>query len=164
MPPQLKRLIPLFAVFIGLFLVARYLLIPESFGEHGHYRFNSIDENKNIVLRYAGSEICIDCHEDQVEFLSSDLHAGLSCETCHGPCLDHANLEDSAQIIIPNQREFCGLCHAYNPTRKKDVIVQVDLSEHNIEKNCIECHNPHMPWELKEELNIQEGASLSLEF
>jgi len=44
MPVQLKTLLPLFAVFILLFLVARHFLIPESFGKYGHYRANAIDE------------------------------------------------------------------------------------------------------------------------
>jgi len=34
MPPQIKRLLPLFVVFIGLFLLARHFLIPESFGKY----------------------------------------------------------------------------------------------------------------------------------
>jgi len=151
MPPQLKRLLPLFAVFVILFLVARYFLIPDSFGEYGHYRYNSVAENKAKPLHYAGKAMCADCHEEKVESLASDAHSGLACETCHGPGLAHANLEDSASLIIPDSREFCGLCHSFNPTRKLKVIAQVDLSDHNVDKKCIECHNPHMPWDLKEE-------------
>lgn len=151
MPPQLKRLLPLFAFFVFLFLVLRYFLVPESFGEHGHYRYNSVEENAKKELHYAGKESCAECHEDEVEGLGSDLHASLSCETCHGPLLAHSNLEDSATVLIPKERELCGLCHSMNPTRKKKLIAQVYLNDHNIEKNCIECHNPHMPWDLKEE-------------
>ncbi len=151
MPPQLKRLLPLFAVFVILFLVVRYFLVPESFGEHGHYRFNSVEDNANQELHYAGKELCADCHEDQVENLESDLHASLSCETCHGPGLAHSTLEGSVTLLMPDEREFCGLCHSFNPTRKKKMVAQVDLNDHNIEKKCIECHNPHMPWELTEE-------------
>ena len=54
MPPQIKRLLPLFALFIGLFLLVRHLLIPESFGEFGHYRGNSLGENADKPLHYAG--------------------------------------------------------------------------------------------------------------
>jgi hypothetical protein len=151
MPPQLKRLLPLFAVFVVLFLVARYLLIPDSFGEHGHYRYKSVNENKEKTLHYAGKAMCADCHEERVSDLASGEHANISCETCHGPALAHANLEDSATLILPKTREFCGLCHSFNPTRKLRVIAQVDLNDHNVGKNCIDCHNPHVPWDLKEE-------------
>lgn len=150
MPPQLKRLLPLFVAFVFLFLFVRYFLIPDSFGEHGHYRFNSVDENKNKELHYAGKTLCFECHEEQAISLESDLHASLSCETCHGPGLTHSNSEDAANILVPVDREFCGLCHSSNSSRKKSVIVQIDLTEHNIEKNCIDCHNPHMPWEITE--------------
>ena len=150
MPPQLKRILPLFTVFVLLFLFIRYLLIPDSFGEHGHYRFNSVEENMQKKINYAGNKICGDCHEDYVENLTLDLHAGLSCETCHGPGMAHSEIEDAESITIERDRKFCGLCHSLNSSRKIEMVVQVDLNDHNIEKNCIDCHNPHMPWEIEE--------------
>ena len=150
MPPQLKRILPLFAAFVILFLIARHFLIPDSFGEHGHYRFDAIEDVKQTELNYAGKDACAECHYDQVEGLASDLHAEISCETCHGPGLAHIEQETATSIIKPGDREFCGRCHSYNPSRKSKVIIQVDLSDHNIEKKCIECHNPHMPWEITE--------------
>lgn len=149
MPPQLKRLIPLFAVFITLFLVARHLLIPDSFGEIGHYRFNSIQENKDMVLNYAGKEACAECHDDKAEELGLDMHANISCENCHGPGMAHYDNPEPSNINIPRERAHCGLCHQFNSTRG-DKIAQIDLNDHNVESKCIECHNPHMPWEIKE--------------
>jgi len=149
MPPQLKTLIPLFVIFIVLFLVGRYFLVPKSFGEHGHYRFNSVNENKERPMHYAGKDACAECHDDYVLEMESDMHAGLSCETCHGPGLAHYENPDSARLIVPDQREFCGLCHAMNATREYK-LSQIDLQEHNPEKKCIECHNPHLPWEIVE--------------
>ncbi len=150
MPPQLKRLLPLFALFVFLFLVLRYFLIPESFGEHGHYRFNSVAENQNLTMRYAGSVACLECHDDMVANLSSDVHESLSCEACHGPALAHVEMEGDSPVLKPIDRDFCGLCHAENPTRNSRLVIQVDMNDHNNDKNCVECHNPHMPWELKE--------------
>ena len=150
MPPQIKRLLPLFAVFIGLFLLVRHLLIPESFGEYGHYRGNSIQENAAAQMHYAGRAACAECHDDMAADLASNIHAGLSCEACHGPGLDHANYPDSVRIEKPSGREFCGLCHSLNPGRKRAAVKQVDLLDHNIDNDCIECHNPHKPWELKD--------------
>ncbi len=156
MPPQLKTLIPLFAVFILIFLIARYFLVPTSFGEQGHYRFNSIQENEDKPLYYAGKEACAECHDDKTAEMESDMHANISCETCHGPGLAHYDNPDSVRLIIPDERASCGLCHAYNPTRNHK-ITQVDLSDHNIDKKCIECHNPHLPWEITEESTPEEN-------
>jgi len=49
MPPQLKGLLPLFSVFEFLFLLVRYFLVPESFGEHTHYRPNSLEDIPNEI-------------------------------------------------------------------------------------------------------------------
>jgi hypothetical protein len=150
MPPQIKRLLPLFAIFIGLFLLVRYLLVPESFGEYGHYRGLSIQENAEVTPHYAGKKACVECHDDMAAIIASDLHSDLSCEVCHGPGLDHANYPDSVGIYKPFKREFCGACHGLNPARNADVVKQVDLKEHNIDNDCIDCHNPHKPWDLKD--------------
>jgi hypothetical protein len=82
---------------------------------------------------------------------SQDVHSEIHCETCHGPGLRHTEKGDTAFIIKPVSREFCGLCHSKNAARKTDAVYQVDLNEHNVGKNCIECHNPHQPWNMKEE-------------
>jgi NAD-dependent dihydropyrimidine dehydrogenase PreA subunit len=151
MPPQLKVLLPLFAIFIAIFLVIRSLLIPESFFEYGHYRGNSLIDNANKDLVFANKRTCIECHPDIYEKLLSDLHSGLSCIVCHGPGLEHSISPDSTNIVKKSGRAHCGRCHSINPARAKDAITQIDIAVHHIEKdNCIECHNPHQVWELKE--------------
>ena len=149
MPPQLKTLIPLFAIFITVFLVVRSMLVPASFGEHGHYRFDSVEENTTQKLNYAGRDACAECHDDKAFEMESDMHAGLSCETCHGPGMIHYDNPEPGQLIIPDQREHCGLCHAVNVTRITR-IAQIDMDDHNPDQKCIECHNPHTPWEITE--------------
>jgi len=44
MPAQLNRILLLFIAFIGLFLLVRHFLIPESFGQYGHYRGESLND------------------------------------------------------------------------------------------------------------------------
>lgn len=91
MPVQLKTLLPLFAAFILLFLIARHFLIPESFGKYGHYRANSIDKIGALPVKYAGKALCIECHDIEAEKLASDAHSGLSCEVCHRPGTLHVD-------------------------------------------------------------------------
>jgi len=151
MPPQLKTLLPFLAIFIFIFLIARHFLIPESFGKYGHYRANSMDEIAALPAHYAGKSVCIDCHDTEAGLLASDKHATLSCEVCHGPGAAHADDPEKNILIKPGTRESCGKCHDMNPARKTEVINQVDIKTHNIEReNCIDCHNPHAVWEMKE--------------
>ncbi len=151
MPPQLKVLLALFSIVIAIFLIIRNFLVPDSFGDYGHYRANALIDNASKELVFSNKEDCIECHSDINEKLQSDLHSGLSCIVCHGTGREHANAPDSIRIIKKSGRENCGRCHSINPARSKDVITQIDITEHHKEKNdCIECHNPHQVWELKE--------------
>lgn len=151
MPQQLKVLLTLFAVFIIIFLIIQRLLIPDSFGDLGHYRADALKDYEAKELIHAGKETCIECHDDIYELLISDMHAGLSCEVCHGPGMKHANSMEASDIMINDRREHCGRCHEINPARPKDVITQIDLAEHNADREkCIECHNPHQVWEINE--------------
>jgi hypothetical protein len=147
-PPQVKRLLFFLVIFIAIFIFLRRMLIPDTFGDLGHYRAASIIDNAAKEPVYAGHETCVLCHDDVGEQLSNDVHSGLHCEICHEAGYAHSMDPTPDNIVKPSGREFCGLCHSYSPTRPGDVISQVDLKEHNIESNCIECHNPHQPWEM----------------
>ncbi|NQU87497.1 MAG: hypothetical protein HQ541_17220 [Mariniphaga sp.] len=151
MPVQLKTLIPLFIVFISLFLVVRHFLIPESFGKYGYYRADSMDEIAALPINHVGKAICVECHDTEGAQLESDMHSGLSCEVCHGPGSKHVDDMEPASIEKQSSRDFCGKCHNLNPARRIEVINQVDIKLHYPEReNCIDCHNPHAVWELKD--------------
>ncbi|MBC8316156.1 MAG: hypothetical protein ISR57_01350 [Bacteroidales bacterium] len=170
MPDQVKRLLVAFVFFLALFFLLRYLLIPASFGELGHYRAGAIDDEMAYQTKHAGNEACKKCHEEEVEELSYGFHAGLSCEGCHGPALRHAsysesadpdNYPDSLRLSRPMEREHCARCHDLNPSRIKlssdstdfSMVRMVDVKEHNHfiyeETNeiirCVECHYSHSP-------------------
>jgi hypothetical protein len=53
---------------------------------------------------------------------------------------------EASDILKPTGREFCGRCHGKNAAKLPESVMQVDLTKHNIGKNCTECHNPHQPW------------------
>lgn len=151
MPEQLKRLIPLFAIFIIIFIIVRRLLVPDSFGQFGYYRGDALEEIADQELVYATKESCIQCHSDIAEMLEMDMHSELSCVICHGPGLKHTLDPEKEEVEIHKDRGFCGRCHSENPARSTNMIFQVNIHEHHMErKNCIDCHNPHAVWELKE--------------
>ncbi len=147
-PPQLKRLALAFAIFISLFLLVRHLLVPDTFGEYGHYRGASLIDNAQPEIHYAGQQACFDCHQDIEDQKAQDVHSGIHCETCHGPGQKHVVSGDAADIFKPSGREFCGSCHEKNAARRTNTVFQIDLAKHNTGKNCIECHNPHQPWQM----------------
>ena len=69
MPAQLNRILLLFIAFIGLFLLVRHFLIPETFGQYGHYRGESLNDNSSIEIVFADKEDCLACHPDISENL-----------------------------------------------------------------------------------------------
>lgn len=146
MPLQLQRIILLFALFIILFLGLRFLIVPESFGEYGHYRGASLEENKNRVPKYIDQEECANCHEEIAELTTYGLHDIVSCQICHGPGYLHQDTTHYVEMYEPRTREFCGICHQVLSGRPNTWVNQVSMKEHNLEENCIDCHNPHEPW------------------
>jgi hypothetical protein len=148
-PPQLTRLTIAFTIFISLFLLLRHFLVPDTFGQYGHYRGASLDDNAAFEIHYAGQQACLECHQDIEDLKIQDVHSDIHCETCHGPGQKHVVSSEASDIFKPAGREFCGSCHAKNAAKPSAAIFQVNLSEHNVGKNCTECHNPHQPWILK---------------
>ena len=149
LPPQIPRLAIAFGIFISLFLVLRHVLVPDTFGKYGHYRAASLIDNAMPEIHYAGQEACFKCHQEIQDKKSADVHSDIHCETCHGPGEKHVISSKKEDIFKPAGREFCGRCHSMNAAKLKSTINQIDLLKHNIGKNCIECHNPHQPWEMK---------------
>ena len=149
-PPQLTRLAIAFTVFISLFIFLRHLLVPVSFGQYGHYRGNSLIEISQLETHYAGQQACFDCHQDIEDMKSNDAHKSIHCETCHGPGQKHVASGEAADIFKPESREFCAVCHQKNAAKRVTTIVQIDIDDHYTGKKCIECHNPHKPWDVKQ--------------
>ncbi len=125
--------------------MARQRLVPESFGEIGHYRADAVGEVASLPVRYAGYQVCVECHEEQTEAKQGAYHRTVSCETCHGPSYDHA-VEDMFEYTpaIPRKKDACMSCHSYLPSRPTGFPQIIELQHHPMEP-CVECHNPHDP-------------------
>ena len=148
-PPQITRLALAFAIFISLFLLVRHFLVPDTFGKYGPYRAAALNDYLPLEIHYSGQQACFKCHQDIEDKKAQDVHSDIHCETCHGPGQAHVVSSKAGDVLKPSGRDFCGSCHAINAGKLKSTINQIDLNKHNVGKNCIECHNPHQPWEMK---------------
>ncbi len=144
MPPQLTRLLIVFAVLASGLVVARHLLLPKTFGERGHYRAAAVEAITRQPVRYAGREACAMCHPDIVEIHRKGNHQTVACEVCHGPAAAHVESPSDHQLPAPRERGYCPLCHGYDPSRPTG-FPQIEPVAHNPLKPCISCHNPHEP-------------------
>ena len=64
MPQQLYRLGVAFALVLVALVAARYFLVPDTFGELGHYRAAALDSIAAHAKKYAGHQECALCHGD----------------------------------------------------------------------------------------------------
>lgn len=138
-----KRLVAVIILFIASFLGIRSLVVPESFGEYGWYRGASPGEIMAQPMVYATSEECVTCHPRDEKW-EEGLHKNLNCETCKGPGKAHVQDPKTHRIKLDTSREFCGDCHARDPSRPKSQP-QIDMDSHNKGQLCITCHRPHSP-------------------
>ncbi|MHB1147815.1 MAG: multiheme c-type cytochrome [Lutibacter sp.] len=150
MPKLIFRLFLTFVVFVGIFILIQHFLKPDSFGKYGHYRANSMDDNKMRTFYYKGEATCTECHQDIYDQKVLDVHDAVRCESCHSPKIAGTIDCKVKPPIVKGTIEFCAQCHATNAGRLEKGVPQLDFKEHYKKQNCIECHNPHAPWELKE--------------
>ena len=145
MPVQIKRLLLAFAIFIGLMLVLKYYLTPESWREYGPYRGNALKEIANKEPKFVQMETCIMCHDSIGELKANSVHVSIQCETCHGPGYKHVDDPENVKMEVNQERQFCLRCHTKNLASPKKMINQIDAIEHYEGEECITCHNPHQP-------------------
>ena len=63
-PDQVIRIAILFIVAIVALVVVRQKMIPESFGELGHYRSEAVTIAAELPIHFAGLQACVECHDD----------------------------------------------------------------------------------------------------
>jgi len=144
MPQQVTRLAAVLALVVTALIVARYYLVPETFGDLGHYRAASVDSIRQQHKMYAGRQECALCHGDVEAIRAASNHDGVSCEVCHGPAANHVAAPMEVKPPIDRERETCTVCHSFNPSRPTG-FAQIDPIAHNPMTPCVSCHLPHAP-------------------
>ncbi|NIO48156.1 MAG: DmsE family decaheme c-type cytochrome [Candidatus Aminicenantes bacterium] len=107
-----------------------------------------------IQEEYAGSETCMECHEEVGRAFEKTIHGRLAefelkgyprgCEACHGPGSAHAEEADPSLIIrlkdlTPTDAgEICMKCH------RGGTQMNWQGSAHDLSGvSCTSCHDPH---------------------
>jgi hypothetical protein len=143
-PQQVPRLIGVLFLAVAGLIIARALLVPDTFGDVGHYRAAAVDTIAAHEKKYAGHQECALCHGAIDARRLASYHRGVACESCHGPGAAHAANPIEVKPSIPRERSHCPLCHAYNPSRPTG-FAQIDPVAHNPTTPCVTCHDPHQP-------------------
>jgi hypothetical protein len=141
---HLIRLAGLFAIGITSFIVIRAALIPEGFGELGHYRSGAIEDNRDQPLIFSGRGACFECHDEKTANDNDAGHAGVGCEACHGAQAAHAADPEGLMPTLPEPTALCSNCHELNVARPS-WFPQVDVEDHAGEDACLDCHDAHQP-------------------
>lgn len=141
---HLIRPAAVFLVGTALFLAARRVVIPPSFGQYGHYRGAVLAELREQPVKYAGGMVCAGCHPDVVEARDKDKHAGIRCEACHGPLAKHTEDPSAVKPAKPDPTPLCVRCHEAD-SAKPPSFPQVRTREHSGGERCESCHSPHNP-------------------
>jgi hypothetical protein len=129
-----------------IFATVMQASIPDSFGQYGRYRGDSIQENVNVQVSFAeGTGACTKCHDNIVTELNSAQHAKIDCQTCHGPGENHKNNPKGFSLKINGDKNLCASCHSTIAGRLDKEIVTVNPVMHSGGVICTMCHNPHQP-------------------
>jgi hypothetical protein len=94
---------------------------------------------------FADPALCADCHATEYAKATSASHAGIGCESCHGPLLAHAlaspGTEEAAVAVAVPTDELCERCHVAT-TGRPATFRQIVPADH-YEPVCLQCHDPH---------------------
>lgn len=156
---HLARAISLIVLGLACAVILRFFLVPKSYGEEGHFRFDAIAEARSVPLTHGGRESCAGCHEDNYKQNQGSKHAAVHCEGCHEPVTRHADPSKRdgpdkgkfADMPVHKTWRLCARCHQRLQARPA-TFPQIEVVEHVRDKGadfaedvCFECHNPHSP-------------------
>ena len=93
----------------------------------------------------SASSTCAGCHANEWTRETSASHAGIGCQSCHGPLAEHVRsgekaARDTVPVAVPTD-EVCIRCHVAaegRPVTQQQIVP----GEHYV-AFCLQCHDPH---------------------
>ena len=144
LPEQAVRVVVVFLVLVTGVLAVRQFIIPPEMKEPALQKSSSMEREVAREIKYAGAQVCDQCHEKEPQLKKIGYHRDLACESCHGAAQKHVENSTDVKPTSPKKRDYCSYCHRYNSSRPTG-FPQINPDTHNPRKPCITCHNPHNP-------------------
>ena len=141
---HLLRLAVVITIAVVIFVALRTAVVPQSFGQYGHYRGAAVAEIAARPVAFAGREACETCHTDVVDQKKQGKHVVVACEACHGALARHADDPASVKPAKLDTAVLCARCHEANSAKPKG-FPQVATADHSGGLACDTCHQPHRP-------------------
>jgi predicted CXXCH cytochrome family protein len=129
---------------LGIFLLIRSAVVPQAFGQYGHYRPAALELNRRHPAAFAGQGECVLCHDAEAKTRAAGKHIRVACEACHGPQARHAADPMALKPALPDVASLCVRCHQKDAAKPKG-FPQVAPADHSGGLVCNTCHQPHNP-------------------
>jgi hypothetical protein len=121
------------------------------YGQFGYHPGGNADAWAARTPRFIGPAACAACHTEQATSWTAGPHAGVTCESCHGPKAGHpeastspSEAEEAPLDTSPNAPStLCLSCHAAVLARPSG-FATVDPATHYGPAECTACHEPHL--------------------
>ena len=146
--PRSRRSVAVLAVLAGgiaLALLGAARLGPPIIAEYAFRPEANAATWRSQIPTYGDVAMCARCHEPQYARLTTATHAGIGCESCHGPLGQHAlaspgTPEAVVTATVPTD-QVCVSCHV-PVTGRPAFVRQVVPTDHYV-ATCLACHDPH---------------------
>ncbi|AIY90385.1 cytochrome c3 family protein [Geoglobus acetivorans] len=135
-------------IFLGVIVALRSMgeefypgMADRLLGVEGIYGISG--EAKELTKKpvFADAGYCENCHQDVFATINRNYH-GFDCQTCHGPPDGHPGSE----MVVNKSSGFCLMCHR-DVIGRYDAVVSTVGDDHGDGRQCVECHNPHEPYQ-----------------
>ena len=117
--------------------------VPAIYGAYGFHPEENAREWAALTPQYGGAAVCAKCHGAEYVPWSASKHAGVSCESCHGPLGDHALADPPTPVEGTDTADgTCARCHETVAGRPAD-FPTVTPADHYPGVTCLQCHHAH---------------------
>lgn len=132
------------------------------YGQFGFHPGRNADAWASRQPQFVGATSCAACHADQAARWASAQHAGVTCESCHGPLVGHPlaapsngtataapvvliSLAEASSTRLSRDAEVIGLCLTCHQavTARPLGFPSIDPVSHFTGPACVVCHDPH---------------------
>lgn len=132
------------AIFAVVFFVGAAAVLSFA-DEYGFRPERDAATWRALTPAYGDISLCARCHATEYGKLTSASHAGIGCESCHGPLGSHAlaspgTAEAKVAVAVPTDA-VCVKCHVAAVGRPAG-FRQIVPADHYTPL-CLECHDPH---------------------